>query len=158
MNRKIRIRLHDKFYRRLTIAKLHTNSLKYRPRCGRGVTSLFLTQRARVRSPVGSISWLWFFRASLKCKTAVKKFRPHSSPDIIWPSYNILTIFICLRTATVSHLSCSTWPLLNNKQQQKKWIYSISNQQISSMGSSPATSWRSKWSAISFSFKLLNDY
>ena len=31
-------------------------------RCGLGVTSLLLTQRARVRSPVGSITWLSFFR------------------------------------------------------------------------------------------------
>ena len=31
-------------------------------RCGLGVTSLILTQRARVQSPVGSISWLRFFR------------------------------------------------------------------------------------------------
>ena len=31
-------------------------------RYGLGITSLFLTQRARVRSPVVSISWLRFFR------------------------------------------------------------------------------------------------
>ena len=30
--------------------------------CGLGVTSLLLTQRARVRSPVGLVSWLKFFR------------------------------------------------------------------------------------------------
>ena len=31
-------------------------------RCGRDVTSFTLIQRVRVRSPIGSISWLRFFR------------------------------------------------------------------------------------------------
>ena len=56
-------------------------------RCGLVVTSLPLTKRTRVRSPIGSISWLrffpWFF---LNCKTNVRTFGPHSSPGIISPS------------------------------------------------------------------------
>ena len=56
-------------------------------RCGLGVTSLLLTQRSRIRSPVGSVSWLWFLPGfSLNRKTNVRKFGPYSSPVIIWPS------------------------------------------------------------------------
>ena len=59
-------------------------------RCGHGVTSLLLTQWVRVRSPVGTISWLRFSpRLSLNRKSNVRKFGPHSSPVIIWPSYII---------------------------------------------------------------------
>ena len=57
-------------------------------RYGLGVTSLLLTQRARVRSPVGSVSWLRFFPGfSLNRKTSVRKFGPHSSPVITWSLY-----------------------------------------------------------------------
>ena len=55
---------------------------------------------------------------SLNCKTNVGKFKPYSFPCIIWPSYIIQTIFILVRTATVSDLSCSRRPLWNNKQQR----------------------------------------
>ena len=62
-------------------------------RCGLWVTSLFLTQRARIRSPVESIPWLRFFpEFSLNRKTNVRKFGPHSSPVIIWSSCIIQTI------------------------------------------------------------------
>ena len=50
-----------------------------RPPLGLRVTPLILRQRAQVRSPVGSISWLrflpWF---SFNRKTNVRKFGPHS--------------------------------------------------------------------------------
>ena len=89
-------------------------------RCGLEVTSLLLTQRARVRSPVGSISWLRFFpRFCLNSKTNVRKFWPHSSPVIVWPSYiSSKPYIIRLRTATISDHSCSTWPSLNNHLSQ----------------------------------------
>ena len=62
--------------------------------CGLGLTSLPLTQQARVRSPVRSISWLRFFpELSLHRMTNVRKFGPHSYPVIIWPSYIIQTIY-----------------------------------------------------------------
>ena len=55
--------------------------------CSRGVMSLPLTQRAWVQVPIGSVSWLRFFPGfSLNCKKNVRKFRPHLSQDIIWPS------------------------------------------------------------------------
>ena len=76
-------------------------------RCGIGVTSLLLTQRARVRSPVEVFSGVF-----LNGKTNVRKIRPHSSPVIIWPPY-----IIRLRTASDSDHSCSTWSSLNNNQQ-----------------------------------------
>ena len=50
-----------------------------------------VTHRAagRVRLAVGSLSWLRFFpEFSLNHKTNVKEFGPHSSPVIMWPSYN----------------------------------------------------------------------
>ena len=54
---------------------------------GGNVASLSLTQPSRIRSPVGSFSWLRFSLGfSLNCKTNVRKFRPHSSSGIIWPS------------------------------------------------------------------------
>ena len=53
---------------------------------------------------------------SLNCKTNVRKSGPHSSSGIIWPSYIIRIIFIRLWTATVSDLTCSTWPSLNNNR------------------------------------------
>ena len=71
-------------------------------RYGVGVTSLLSTQRARVRSPFGSICWLRFFRPfRLNRKTNDRKFEPHSSPVIIWPPYTIR-----LRTAMVSDHGC----------------------------------------------------
>ena len=85
-------------------------------RCGLGITSLLLTQRTRVRSPVGSVSRLRFFlRFSLNRKTDVRKFGSHSSPVII---YHSKLYIIHLRTATVSGLNCSRWPSLYNKEQQ----------------------------------------
>ena len=49
-------------------------------RSGLRITSLPLTQWARVRSPVGSVSCLRFFQNFfLNCKTNVRKFRLHSS-------------------------------------------------------------------------------
>ena len=80
---------------------------------GQEVTSIFLMQWAWVWSPVESISCLRF---SLNCKAFVRKFMPHSSLGIIWPSYNIQTIFNRLQTARVSDLSRSTWPLLDKQQ------------------------------------------
>ena len=44
-----------------------------------------------------------FSESFSNCKTNVRKFGPHSSPAIIWPSD-----IIRLRTVTVSDLSCST--------------------------------------------------
>ena len=62
--------------------------------CGLEVSSLPVTLRARVRSPVRSISCLRIFRVfSLNRKTNVRKFRPYSSPVIIWRSYIIQTIY-----------------------------------------------------------------
>ena len=59
-------------------------------RRGLGVTSLLLTQRARVRSPVGSIPWLRFFPGfSLNRKTNVRIFGQHFFSVIIWPSYKV---------------------------------------------------------------------
>ena len=90
----------------------HKEPSYYRPsvhiavdhRCGLEVTSLLLIQRARVRSPVGPISFLRFFPGFfLNGKTNFREFRPHSSPVIIWPSY-----IIHLRAATVSDHGCST--------------------------------------------------
>ena len=52
---------------------------------------------------------------SLNLKTNVRKFGPHSSPVIKWPS-NIIR----LRTAMISDPSCSTWPSLNQQQKRKK--------------------------------------
>ena len=76
-------------------------------RCGLGVTLLLLTQRARVQSPVGSISWLRFIPGfSLNGKTSVTKFRQHSSPVIIWTSYIIQTIY---HPSTDGDGLCSTW-------------------------------------------------
>ena len=52
-----------------------------------GVASLLLTQRARVRSPVGSISWVRFFRDfSSPLRQMSGSLRPTRSPNIIWPS------------------------------------------------------------------------
>ena len=77
-------------------------------RCGLGVTSLLLT--ADPGSIPCRVSFLVevFLRFSLNRETNVRKFGLHSSPIIIWTSY-----IIRLRTATVSDLSCSTWPSLN---------------------------------------------
>ena len=53
-----------------------------------------VTQRARVRSPVGTrILGEVFSGFSLRCKTNAKNFGPHSSPVITWPSYIIQTIY-----------------------------------------------------------------
>ena len=48
-------------------------------RCDLGVPSLPLTQRIRVRSPVGSISWMFFPGFILNRKKNVRKFGPQSS-------------------------------------------------------------------------------
>ena len=71
--------------------------------------------------PVGSVSWLRIFpRFSLNRKINFRKFGPHSSPVIIWPSYIIQKPYIVsLRTTTISHYSCRTWPSLSDKQQQQ---------------------------------------
>ena len=53
-------------------------------RCGLGVTSLLITQRARVRSPFGSVSWWRFF---LGFSQNVRKFGPHLSPVTIWQNH-----------------------------------------------------------------------
>ena len=54
--------------------------------CGLGVALLLLTQRARVQSPVGPVSWLRFFLGfSSNLKTNIRKFGPHLSAVIIWP-------------------------------------------------------------------------
>ena len=62
-------------------------------RCCLGITSLHYMQRARVQSPVGSISLLIFPGFSLNHKTNVITFGPHSSPVITWPSYINQTIY-----------------------------------------------------------------
>ena len=84
--------------------------------CGLGITSLPLTQRARVQFPVGSISLRRFFPGfSLNRKTNVRKFGP--------------LYIIRLRMATVSDHSSSTWPSLNNKTttagivQKPAWLH-----------------------------------
>ena len=83
------------------------------------VTPLRLTQRARVRS--GQFpGWGFFPGYSLNRKTNVRKFRPHSSLGIICSSVSSKPHILRLRTATVSDLSCSTWPSLNNKPSQGK--------------------------------------
>ena len=77
--------------------------IKTHTHCRLGVTLLLLMQQARVRSLVGSISWLRFFpKFSLNCKTNVRKFGPHSCPVIIYPSYIIRPW-----PATISDLSYS---------------------------------------------------
>ena len=52
---------------------------------------------------------IFFGGFPLNCKA--KKFRLHSSLGIIRLSFIIQTIYICLRTATVSDHRCSIWPL-----------------------------------------------
>ena len=49
----------------------------------------------------------------LNPKINIRKFGLYSSPGIIWPSQSFENIFIRLRTATVSDLSCSICPSLN---------------------------------------------
>ena len=86
-------------------------------RCGLGVTSLLLTQWSRVRSPVGSISWLRLFtRFSLNHKSNFRKFGPHSPRLSYGHHISSKPYAIRLRTVTVSGFSCSTWSSLNNKQ------------------------------------------
>ena len=54
-------------------------------------------------------------------KTNVRIFGPHSSPVvaiIYHPNHNIIR----LRSATVSNLSCSTWPSLINKQKTNNMV------------------------------------
>ena len=94
----------------LTVTSLETPVLNMfhlvgNHRCGLGIISLPLTYWTRGRSPGGSISWLIFRSFS----SNVRKFRPHSSSDIIWSS----KLFIRLSTSTVSDLSGSTWSSLN---------------------------------------------
>ena len=71
-------------------------------------------------SMLGQVNFLFevFPRFSLNCRTNVRKFAPYSFLGIIWLSYIIQTISILLQTATVTDLSCTTWPSFNNKQQQ----------------------------------------
>ena len=80
------------------------------------VSSIVTSHAAGTGSIPRRVTFLveFFLGFCLKRKTNFKKFRPHSSPVIIWPSY-----IIRLRTATVSDHSCSTCPSLNNKQQHK---------------------------------------
>ena len=52
--------------------------------CGLGVTSLPLTQRTRVRSPVGSISWLSFLRSFPSTVLQMSGYLGHICP---WLSY-----------------------------------------------------------------------
>ena len=91
--------------------------------CGLEVTSLLLTQRVRVRTPVGSISWLRFFPGfSLNRKINVRKFGPHSSRLSYGHHIPSKQYIICSRTATVSDHSCSTWQWLKNQQQQPQKV------------------------------------
>ena len=80
------------------------------------VKLLLLTQRARVRSTVGSISLLRFFRALPSTVRQMSGNLGHIRPRL---SYDYRTsskpYIIRLRTATVPDHSCSTWPSLNNK-------------------------------------------
>ena len=86
-------------------------------RCDLGVKSLPLTQRSRARSPLGSVSWLRFFPGFfLNFKTNVRKFGSYSSPGIVWPSSSE-TIFIRLRTATVSAYELNYVTFTNSRVQ-----------------------------------------
>ena len=72
-----------------------------------------------VRSPVGSISWLRFFRGFPSTVRQMSGNLGHIRPRLsyghhIWSKPYIIRLW----TATVSDLSCSTWPSFNNKQQQ----------------------------------------
>ena len=70
-----------------------------------------VTSHAAVRS----VSWLRFFPwLSLNRKTNVTKFWTHSPRSSYGHHISSKQYIICLRTATVSDHSCSTWPLLNN--------------------------------------------
>ena len=68
------------------------------------------SQAAGPRSFPGRIRFLVevFQGFSLDYTENVRKFGPHSSPGFIWPSLLSETIFIRLRTTTVSGLKCST--------------------------------------------------
>ena len=88
-------------------------------RCALGVTPLLLTQRARLRSPVGPISWLRFFPGFPSTVRRMSGNLGHIRPRLSYGHH--ISSKLCinrLRTATVSDLSCSTWPSFNNKHQQ----------------------------------------
>ena len=80
----------------------HLQLIRHMVTCGR-------TKRARVRSPLGSISWLRFFRGYPSGNLG------HIRP---WLSYghhiSSKPCVISPREATVRDLSYSTWPSLNN--------------------------------------------
>ena len=63
-----------------------------------------LTQRTQVRSPVGLVSWLRFFRGF---SSTVRQMSGNVGPDIICSSLSKI-IFIYLRTARLPDLRCST--------------------------------------------------
>ena len=95
------------------------------------VTSLLLTQRARVRSPVGSVSCLRFFLNVRQMSGNLGHIRPRLSYDYHMSSKPYI---IRLRTATISNHNCSTWPSLRGQRVE----------------------FRSFWSKITFSFYCIN--
>ena len=94
-------------------------SLDYRDhRCGLGVTSLFLTQRARVRSPVGSISWLRIFRGFPLSVKQISGNLGHVRPRLSYGHHKSSKPYVIrIRMATITGHSCSTWPPLNKQEQ-----------------------------------------
>ena len=93
-------------------------------RCCLGVTSLFLMQWARVRSPVGSISWLRFFRGFPSTVRQMSGNLGYIRPRLSYGLHiSSKPYIIRLRTASVSDHSCSTWQSLSNKQQPIFYIH-----------------------------------
>ena len=77
--------------------------------CGLGVTSLLLTQWARVQSPVGSTSWLRFFQGFPSTVRQLSVNLGHIRSRLSYGRYiSFKPYIIRLRTATVSDFSCST--------------------------------------------------
>ena len=103
----------------LVMSRVQKSSMRNH-HCDLEVTTLSLTQRTRVRSPVGSVSWLSFFWVF---SSTVRHMSGNLGHIRLWLSFGhhiiiIQTIFSHLRTATVSDLRCSTWPSSNNQKQQ----------------------------------------
>ena len=93
---------------------------RYDHRLGLGVRSVPLIQWARVRSPVGTISWLRFLRGFPSTARQMSGNLGHNRPRLSY-GHNIPSkpYTIRLRTATVSINSSSTWTWLNNRKQQR---------------------------------------
>ena len=86
-------------------------------RCGLGVISLLLTHRARVQSPVESVSWLRFFRGFPLTVRQMSGNLGYIRPRLSYGHHiSSKSCIIRLRTATVSDHSCNTWPSLHKLQ------------------------------------------